>query len=43
MTGRADGANASCGFVSVVDEPDYTLIEASRKFAQDVFKIRMKK
>lgn len=43
MTGRADGANASCGFVSVVDEPDYTLIGASRKFAQDVFKIRMKK
>ena len=42
MTGRADGANSMCGFVSIVDEPDYTLIEASRKFAKDVYKIRMK-
>ena len=43
MTGRADGANASCGFVSVTDEPDYVLIESSRKFAQDIYKIRLQK
>lgn len=42
VTGRGDGANATCGFISVTDEPDYTLADASRKFATEMYDIRAK-
>lgn len=33
-TVRADGANATCGFVSIIDAPDYALADACAMFPQ---------
>lgn len=40
VTGRGDGANATCGFVSVTDNPDYALADACREVASELYKIR---
>ncbi len=40
ITGRGDGANATCGFVSVTDNPDYALADACREVASELYKIR---
>ena len=40
VTGRGDGANATCGFVSVIDNPDYALADACREVASELYKIR---
>ena len=43
VTGRADGANATCGFVSVTDEPDYALADAIREVSAQLYKLRAQK
>ena len=40
VTGRGDGANATCGFVSSVDVPDYTMTDACREVSSKLYKIR---
>ncbi len=43
-TGRAwDGENYNVGFVSITDTPYVPLVEAAKKFNQDVYKLRYKK
>lgn len=43
ITGRGDGANATCGFVSVTDEPDYALADAIREVSAELYELRAKK
>ncbi|MFO7937009.1 MAG: beta-galactosidase [Kiritimatiellia bacterium] len=43
VTGRGDGANATCGFVSTVDVPDYTMTDACREISSDLYRIRAEK
>lgn len=43
VTGRGDGANATCGFVSTLDTPDYALTDACRDISSNLYEIRARK
>lgn len=43
VTGRGDGANATCGFVSTLDTPDYALTDACREISSKLYEIRTRK
>ncbi len=43
VTGRGDGANATCGFVSTLDTPDYALTDACREISSKLYEIRSRK
>ena len=40
VTGRGDGANATCGFVSTLDTPDYALTDACRDISSNLYENR---
>ncbi len=40
VTGRGDGANATCGFVSTLDTPDYALADACRDISAKLYSVR---